>query len=415
MVGAALALGVAQSLWALFQWAQLWVVEAGGQPSCGLSGDASCAAVWSAPFAVAVERASGLPLAGWGLAWGIVATVWPGWTLVGRAEGRPGSLPWTAAQMTAVAGAVAVCVLAAASAWIGTLCTTCAGTYALVLGYAAVCLLPRSSSPGGGRLRGVLLAGGAALGVFVAMVGARVLLGSRAEPSPALRAGEAPGDLGSLVATLSPEQRRALGQAVRLWSSTPDVPSRPPRALLGSDDAPVRVTEFSDVLCGHCAGLHHTLALLRETLPPGSFTLESRQFPLDASCNPAVQRRSEAGPVRCLAARVRICLEDRPEEAFQLSGRLFAEQEHLTDERVYALASGYLPRAEIEACVLDPATDTKLRGDIAWAVEHEIPGTPLVLVNGRKAPASPGLLYALILAGGDPADPALRALEAPEP
>ena len=32
-------------------------------------------------------------------------------------------------------------------------------------------------------------------------------------------------------------------------------------------------------------------------------------------------------------------------------------------------------------------TEAKLLDDIAWAVEHDIHGTPLVLVNGRKAPA----------------------------
>ena len=36
-----------------------------------------------------------------------------------------------------------------------------------------------------------------------------------------------------------------------------------PRALIGSATAPVRITEFADTLCGHCAELHRTLTEIR--------------------------------------------------------------------------------------------------------------------------------------------------------
>jgi serine/threonine-protein kinase len=80
---------------------------------------------------------------------------------------------------------------------------------------------------------------------------------------------------------------------------------------------------------------------------------------------------------------------------------------------VYELALPIMPRDALAACMSDPITEAHLRSDIAWAAEHDIKGTPLVLLNGREvAPFGP-LLYALILSGGEANHPAFASL--PEP
>ena len=57
----------------------------------------------------------------------------------------------------------------------------------------------------------------------------------------------------------------------------------------------------------------------------------------------------------------------------------------------------------------------KLADDIAWATEHDIHGTPLVLLNGRPvAPFGP-LLYALVLTSGDASHPVFAGLPEPRP
>ena len=61
----------------------------------------------------------------------------------------------------------------------------------------------------------------------------------------------------------------------------------------------------------------------------------------------------------------------------------------------------------------DPGTEAKLRSDIAWAMAHEIRGTPLVLVNGRKASAFAPFLYAMVITGGDTEHPAFASLPRP--
>ena len=109
------------------------------------------------------------------------------------------------------------------------------------------------------------------------------------------------------------------------------------------------------------------------------------------------------------AELARICMEGKP-NAVDYSGDLFRSQESLTAERVLALAAPYAEPEDLEHCMDSAATQEKLRDDIDWALEHRIRGTPLVLVNGRAAPASATFLYALILSRGDADHPVFQAL-----
>jgi protein-disulfide isomerase len=217
--------------------------------------------------------------------------------------------------------------------------------------------------------------------------------------------------LEELIARLSPELRQGLSDALAAYSRSDRIPLRPARLLIGSSAARVRVTEFTDVLCTHCATLHETIAVLRQMLPVGSFALEPRQFPLDSECNPAVQMSSGDG-VRCLAAQAMICLE---KDWLRFADALFENQRWLTTKKIYDFASPFMARERLEACVSSPKTRAKLREDIAWAMQHDIQGTPLVLVNGREVPPFVQILYALILAEADPEHPAFAVLPPPQP
>jgi serine/threonine-protein kinase len=187
---------------------------------------------------------------------------------------------------------------------------------------------------------------------------------------------------------------------------------RPGRLVIGSSTAPVRITEFTDTLCGHCARLHESVEILQEMLPSGSFALESRHFPLDARCNPAIQVRSPDDGVRCLAARAMICTE---KNWMSFAGVLFKNQRRLTTKMIYSLAAPFISRERLEDCVASAETEAKLRDDIAWAQQHDIQGTPLLLVNGREAPSSLEFLYAMVLAKANPEHPAFAVLPPPQP
>src|SRR5262245_37493514 len=135
------ALGVSSALWSLFLWAQLVVARSGGTTFCAAGEDASCAAVWDSPFAAAIHRYTGLPLAGWGLVWGVAAFVFPLLNLLRLAQRRPGSTFAWASRWMAVSGVVMVFVLILVSAAERSFCSGCVLIYALVFGYAGVTIL----------------------------------------------------------------------------------------------------------------------------------------------------------------------------------------------------------------------------------------------------------------------------------
>jgi protein-disulfide isomerase len=217
--------------------------------------------------------------------------------------------------------------------------------------------------------------------------------------------------LDEVISRLSPQLRQGLSDALAAYAKGDRVPLRPARRLIGPSNAPVRITEFTDILCSHCADLHEVLEVLREMAPSESFALEPRHFPLDAECNPVVEKRSEDG-VSCLAARAMICVE---KDWLSFANALFEIQRWLTREKIYELASPFMSRERLEACVTSRETEAKLRDDIAWALQHEIQGTPLLLVNGREVPPSLHFLYSMVLAGADPEHPAFAVLPPPQP
>jgi serine/threonine-protein kinase len=76
--------------------------------------------------------------------------------------------------------------------------------------------------------------------------------------------------------------------------------------------------------------------------------------------------------------------------------------------------SGSVPREKLEACMKSPDTARKIQDDIAYAKQHHIRGTPLVVINGRDvAPAPPPFIYALVMAGGDASAKAFDLLPPP--
>jgi serine/threonine-protein kinase len=421
----ACALALVSGGWALHLWRQLFVARAGGEVTCPFDSEGDCGDVWQSGFAQVVESATGLPVAAHGLVWALVAFALPAAVWVARRAGRRGEISWAGALVTAAVGVAAVLGLAAAQLVDGRFCGSCAVAYAGTLAYAGLCFFSMVPLPWDRLARGGALAAAAAVLAWGTLVAAapEQAAPSAVAPSraaslshahapaalPALDPSLPPADgLARLVADLSPAGAEALAQGLREYAAGEPRPLSAPRALVGSPMAPVRITDFADFLCSHCAALHGTLAQLQTLAPQGSFTVEPRYFPLDGQCNRNIPRASAEG-VGCTAARVLICLEESP-GAFELAGQIYARQRGLTNDQIYGLAAPIRSRQALEACVASPETDAKLQSDIAAAMGHGIQGTPLVLVNGRKASPNPALLLALVLAGGDPAHPAFAAL-----
>jgi serine/threonine-protein kinase len=415
---------VLTALWAVYQWLELLVALEGGPVTCQVSATLDCTAVWFAPAAKAIHRLSGVPVAGWGVVWGLAAGVVTLRLALDRKAGRGLEAGVFGVRVVAVAGAVSVIGFLGVSLAEGVVCPSCLATYAMVIVYAAFSVAGlRARTPRSVWVPGLTPAVLAVAAGWLLLLYPGIATPLRPEgqvapdvSSPARADGSsaAPEDaLSALVAKLPPRGAQALAKAVASLRSPPKNEGIEPRRRAGPADAPVLVTDFSDLRCGHCKNLAEALRALRERLE-GRFAEDARYFPLSARCNPEVpEEMVDPSGARCFAAKALLCLEDRP-AYFELRHRLFEAQADLTVERVEELAEEVTavgPDA-LAACVASPEVEQKLASDIEYAMRYDLKGTPLVLVNGREVPGHPTILYALILARGDPDHPAFAQLPA---
>ncbi len=440
LLAGAVVFGFLNALWALFQWAELLLARAGETPFCAIDDTFNCSAVWDSPFAVAVHESTQVPIAGWGLVWGIAATLLPLWALFDdRQLGRGLS---SSLRLTSLAGIASIAALGTASIISGSLCIGCLGTYVLVVIWA---VLAWRATAGVGFVEPAKGAGIAAVVVVVSFLvllvpgmrtphaPARLSLPTaeapptpKPTPKPAPRGadpdlfdGPATGDEGRdallerFMAELDPQGAQALSDLLLQYREAKPAVLAPPRHfVIGDAKAPVHIVEWTDPQCPHCAMLHATIGEILKSAPPGLFSVESRHFPLDGFCNSGVSRKSEDG-TRCIGAKAALCLESNPKH-FEAIGVLF-EARPQTPQAVYETLKPYSDSAKLKKCVESEATQKLLDLDIQAALALNIEGTPLVLLNGKEVRPFGPLIYALILTGGSDRHPAFRNLPAPRP
>jgi protein-disulfide isomerase/uncharacterized membrane protein len=408
---ALLAVALAEVGLSIFQWRELRLVQSGGSAICTVNATVNCETVWTSPFAQRIGALTGIPVAGLGIVWGLAAAACAAalaWRVRAGLALRPAVLP---VRTIALIGALACVTLAAGSFSAGALCLTCLGTYLLVLGYAALAwrALPGALGPGRGEWSRAL--GLPAAVTALAWIG--LLLLGQGKPSriPHPNASTPAGiaaDLSTFLASRPQGERQALSDALARFARTPAQRGLPaPRKLLGAADAPVHLVEWTDILCPHCRHLNESLEELRQAVPPNRLSIEARNYPLDGLCNPDLPQKGDG--LRCAGALALICLEKAP-DFWTLRQKLFEAQRTLTGESLLSLASsGSVSRSQLEACMAGPEAQAQLQDDIRYAGLYHPTGTPLVIVNGKIAPATPMFLYTLVMANGDPTAPVLTS------
>jgi protein-disulfide isomerase/uncharacterized membrane protein len=436
LIGITLAAGFG-TLLAEFQWMELIVSLQGGESFCSINETLNCDAVWNSPVAKAIHQCTLLPVAGWGLVWGVAAfaTSLGLWVSALRGEGI--EIAARAARLTGLAGVAASAVLFAISWLSGAFCPTCLLTYLTVIAFTVMAFrvgpLPSGVFRGAARairLPAAVSVAAYALLLFPAMktpleAPSHLTSGLRAHASDGApgvtssrrSAGADATDLGRYLAELPPNAIQGVSNAIEAMRHSPVVdPGRySVRHRTGPVEAKVKLVEFVDLKCGHCKRLDEALQEIRHAVRPDAFSSEARYYPLDSACNAHLGGPpGAADSVRCVSAKALICLEQRPEfEA--LRARMFAEQSGLSTERVYELATEVagVSSADLQACIAAPATADKLAEDVAYASNFPVAGTPIVLVNGRLGSNLAPFLLAVILAEGNLDHPAFRDLPPP--
>lgn len=406
---------------AVYQWYELLVLRRGGKALCSINDFLDCETVWNTRAASLVHGALGVPVAGLGVVWGAAAIFLCVALLRRRGEVEVDGAQGLALRLTAVAGLVSCAAFAATSLAARAFCPTCLLTYALVVAFGVVALRGfRLPAEAHARVGGLLWAVTPAFVAYLAVLWPGLSTPHAPAPGTEQLAQQVDGTssmsesaaLERFLDGLNDMEKQALSDGLAYHRSARSTPPATPRHVHGSPDAPVRVVDFTDIRCPHCRQLIEALGMIERALPPGTLSVESRQFPLDSACNPAMKGSDGTG-IRCAGAKALICLEGAPDFK-QLQRALFEAQNTLTPERIIDIASsGSVSREALRQCMESPETQAKLQADVAYAMRYNPEGTPLVLVNGREAPAMPALLYALALANGNPDAPAFARLPPP--
>lgn len=418
IVGSFAALGLG-----IYQWLELYRMRVTGiLPTCTLSEQIDCARIWDSPLSIWLQSTTSIPFPAWGVAWGLLCLALAIQSRFSY-EAALVARHWLGLRIVTTVGSAITLGLLAYSYHLGVMCPACIAFYFAV--WIVTFAAWRQSLIVSAVLRHAL----AETGFIAVIIGVMVWLLSDETPlplhnmiparqsvsSPLAPLPDVSARIQSLLDNAQPELKQALSDTLQLYRHAPTLtPSQlTPRITAGHAQAPVRIVEWVDLLCPHCKNLHASFKEIVQDIPPEQWRLETRYYPLDASCNPHMTRSDGTG-VRCLAAKVLICLTGDPREPDIRSG-IFSQQEQLTRDKIWDIATQDQPerRAALDKCVSDKQVDAALLADIEAAQAFGIQGTPLVVVNDRVAPALPVLLYVLMLTQGNPDHPALSSLPTP--
>lgn len=147
--------------------------------------------------------------------------------------------------------------------------------------------------------------------------------------------------------------------------------------VLGKDDAPITIIEYSSLTCPHCAAFHaDTLPQIKaDWIEEGKAKLIYRHFPLDA--------------LALRAAAVANCIEG--DRYFAFLDVLFSNQQRWTrsDDPLAALgklaALAGVGEERFQTCVGDEAEMNRiLKAAQKGREKFGIEATPTIIVNGKK-------------------------------
>jgi protein-disulfide isomerase len=139
---------------------------------------------------------------------------------------------------------------------------------------------------------------------------------------------------------------------------------------------PTAVVVYSDYECPYCAKAHEEARVILARRP--DVQLVHRQFPLDATCNPAVKRTVHPGA--CDLARAAICA-DAQGKLPEMDDALFRNQEEQRPVLDLARKVG-LDLDRFRTCLAAPETERRLAADVEAGMRDGVRATPTYVVNG---------------------------------
>ncbi|MCB0363608.1 MAG: DsbA family protein, partial [Bdellovibrionales bacterium] len=155
------------------------------------------------------------------------------------------------------------------------------------------------------------------------------------------------------------------------------------------NQAAMTIVEFADFRCGHCKMASAPLGAFVNSQP--DVTLKFYAFPLDSSCNSAIQR---GDGLSCRLAKSVYCANQK-EKGWDFHKLIFANQEKIsrkqTSEEVDWELKNFCEETgidfnELKTCMDAAETHEAIRKQSELGVSARVEGTPTIYVNGKKLP-----------------------------
>ncbi len=173
------------------------------------------------------------------------------------------------------------------------------------------------------------------------------------------------------------------------WKNSPEKSITPisPLKLNANENAKIKMVEFADFLCGHCATAFPMIHEFAKSNP--DIELSFQPFPLDGECNSVIQYVSGAS---CYLARVAHCagLQD---QGWQTQKWIFKNQRNLVSkESAEKLIEESAPELslnweELKTCEKSDETKELIKKQAQLGVDIGVKGTPALYINGKKVPS----------------------------
>jgi protein-disulfide isomerase/uncharacterized membrane protein len=144
------------------------------------------------------------------------------------------------------------------------------------------------------------------------------------------------------------------------------------------NEAPIRITIFSDFECPFCKVVAEQLPELIRRYPD-KINAQYMFFPLDAKCNSNIKTRFHANA--CDAANLAACDEKK---FLEVHDEIFANQQKLSS----GLIGDLLKKFDLKNCIDNSEVTNKVITFINQASKYNLKSTPTMIINGKKIEGS---------------------------
>lgn len=273
---------------------------------------------------------------------------------------------------------------------IGKICPTCVGVYLTTFVQLAVFFFSKEAVPGPWNVKSITNGGWyAVIALAVAVAGFQAFK-PRTSPHLTLDNARSREELGLPPEGEDPADKPAAVGPLALLETHPSPSVKIDLSAYsglgedfhkGSPDAKVKIVEFADFQCPACSHASKAIRQLHDEFGD-KVLFVFKNFPLDASCNTAVQTKMHQHA--CTAARLGRCA-GAVGKFWEMHNRMFDNQSSIDDTSLTAWAKELgLSDAQIKECRESKDVLAKIQDDARQASEAGLQGTPTLFINGQK-------------------------------